>query len=66
LAASVKKRFGIDSTLIKKSGGIFEVSLRSEQGDEVLFSKKMLGRFPNAGEVEGKLQTHLGAGAGGS
>lgn len=62
MAASLKKRFGIESTLIKKSGGIFEVSLRSDRGDEVLFSKKTLGRFPNAGEVEGKLQTHLGAG----
>ena len=60
MAAALKKRFGIDSTLIKKSGGIFEVSW----GDEVLFSKKMLGRFPNAGEVEGKLQTRLGSSAG--
>lgn len=59
MAASLKKRFGIDSTLIKKSGGIFEVSW----GDEVLFSKKTLGRFPNAGEVEGKLQTRLGSSA---
>ena len=64
MAASLKKRFGIDSTLIKKSGGIFEVSLQSDQGEEVLFSKKMLGRFPNAGEVEGKLQAHLGSSAG--
>jgi hypothetical protein len=64
LAAALKKRFGVDSTLIKKSGGIFEVSLRSDQGDEVLFSKKALGRFPNAGEVEGKLQARLGSGAG--
>ncbi len=63
MAASLKKRFGIDSTLIKKSGGIFEVSC-GRQGEEVLFSKKMLGRFPNAGEVEGKLQTRLGSSAG--
>lgn len=59
MAAALKKRFGIDSTLIKKSGGIFEVSW----GDEVLFSKKLLGRFPNSGEVEGKLQARIGNGA---
>ena len=65
MAASVKKRFGVDSKLVKKSGGIFEVSLRDDQGEEVLFSKKLLGRFPHSGEVEGKLQTRLGSNAAG-
>jgi hypothetical protein len=61
LAAALKQRFGVDSTLQKKSGGIFEVSLHTDQGDELLFSKKLLGRFPKAGEVEGKLQARLGS-----
>ena len=64
MAASVKQRFGIESTLEKKSGGIFEVTLRTGGGsDELLFSKKALGRFPHSGEVEGKLQERLGGGA---
>lgn len=57
----MKQRFGIDASLEKKSGGIFEVSLRSEQGDELLFSKKALGRFPDPGEVERALQAKLGS-----
>ena len=52
----MKRRFGIDSTLIKKSGGIFEVTW----GDELLFSKKALGRFPTSGEVEQTLAARLG------
>ena len=55
----MKKRFGVDTTLVKKSGGVFEVSLRTDEGEELLFSKKQLGRFPNTGEVEGKLQARL-------
>jgi selenoprotein W-related protein len=34
--------------IIPSSGGVFEVKL----GDELLFSKKTLGRFPNDNEVE--------------
>lgn len=40
---------------MRGSGGIFEVSW----GDELLFSKKQVGRFPQPGEVEALLQTHL-------
>jgi len=45
--------------LVKKSGGIFEVAW----GGELLFSKRVLGRFPNPGEVERALQAQLGAAA---
>jgi selenoprotein W-related protein len=38
-------------TLIPSSGGVFEVSL----GDRTVFSKKEQGRFPEEGEVVGRL-----------
>lgn len=38
---------------------MFEVKL----GDEVLFSKKAVGRFPQPGEVETALAEKLGGGA---
>ena len=37
--------------LIPGSGGVFEVRL----GSEVLFSKKHSGRFPNPGELSGRV-----------
>lgn len=52
----MKQRFDIDARLVKKSGGIFEVAW----GGELLFSKRVLGRFPNPGEVERALQSKLG------
>ena len=53
----MKQRFGIEARLVKKSGGIFEVAW----GGELLFSKRVLGRFPHPGEVERALQGKLGA-----
>ena len=44
----MKKRFGLDAKLIKGKSGVFEVSL----DDELIYSKKTLGRFPESGEVE--------------
>ena len=52
----MRKRFGIEATLEKSSGGVFEVSLDGE----LLFSKKALGRFPQPGEVEKVLEPRLG------
>ena len=46
---------------MKKSGGIFEVALWTDQGGELLFSKRALGRFPHPGEVEHALEDRLGA-----
>ena len=53
----MKQRFDINARLVKKSGGIFEVAW----GGELLFSKRVLGRFPNPGEVERAVQSKLGA-----
>ncbi|MCL5122989.1 MAG: Rdx family protein [Deltaproteobacteria bacterium] len=41
--------------LIKSSGGVFEV----EFGDELIFSKKQVGRFPDLGEVLKLIRTKL-------
>lgn len=47
LAAELKEEMDMESDLIKKGGGIFEVYL----DDDLIFSKQELGRFPNDGEV---------------
>ena len=47
MAAEIKKSRGIDATLIKGSGGQFEVVLDGQ----LIFSKKQTGRFPDASEV---------------
>jgi selenoprotein W-related protein len=44
-------------TLIPSSGGVFEVAV----GDEVVFSKKSLGRHANAGEILPLVKAKLGA-----
>jgi len=51
----VKERLGLEAELIKGSHGIFDVTL---DGD-LVFSKKALGRFPLAGEVEAALEARL-------
>ena len=45
---SVERQFGIKAELIKGMGGVFEVSVN----DNLLFSKKELGRFPDENEIE--------------
>ena len=45
---SIERQFGIKAKLIKGMGGIFEISVN----DNLLFSKKELGRFPDENEVE--------------
>lgn len=50
LKRSLSGRVG-DVELIKSSGGVFEV----RNGDQLLFSKRQLGRFPEPGEIEQKL-----------
>lgn len=51
----MKKRFGFDSTLQKSKNGVFEVTMN----DELIFSKKGLGRFPESGEVEGEIEKRV-------
>ncbi|MCY4454370.1 MAG: Rdx family protein [Immundisolibacterales bacterium] len=41
--------FGADVELVKSGGGVFEVTV----DDELVFSKKALGRFPEQGELRG-------------
>jgi selenoprotein W-related protein len=43
----LKDGFGTDAKLVKGSGGVFEVTV----DDELVFSKRALGRFPDPGEV---------------
>lgn len=44
----MKKRFDVETELIKGKDGVFEVELDGE----LIFSKKSVGRFPEHGEVE--------------
>lgn len=41
--------------IIPSSGGVFEVKLN----DELIYSKKELGRFPEEGEVENKIREKI-------
>ena len=45
---SIERQFGIKAELKKGTGGVFEVSVN----DNLLYSKKDLGRFPNENEIE--------------
>ena len=47
LAAEIKRSRGLDATLIKGSGGVFEVVLDGQS----IFSKKQQGRFPEPAEI---------------
>jgi selenoprotein W-related protein len=48
---------GVKPQLIKGTGGVFEVKV----DDELVFSKKKTGRFPDPGEVAAKLQPKAGS-----
>jgi selenoprotein W-related protein len=52
LKAELEKAFpGIDVELIESGGGVFEVT----HENDLVFSKKALGRFPDTNEVVGLL-----------
>jgi len=51
LAAEIKKLRGVDSTLVRGSGGEFEITVDGQ----LMFSKKAEGRFPEFEEVLAKL-----------
>ena len=51
MAAEIKRERGMDVTLIKGSGGQFEIKLDGE----LIFSKKATGRFPELEEILQKL-----------
>ncbi len=49
MAAELKQSRGIDAKLIQGSGGVFEVVVDGK----LVFSKKLLGRFPEKDEIAG-------------
>jgi predicted Rdx family selenoprotein len=55
LAAEIESKLGLSPTLVRSHGGVFEVTF----GEDLVFSKRGLGRFPEPGEVEGELQKRL-------
>jgi len=57
LAEDLQRKFGIQSELVRGSGGVFEVAV----DNRLIFSKKKLGRFPEPGEVEEALSAMVGA-----
>lgn len=57
MADSIESRFGVRPQLIKGRNGVFELTL----GNELLYSKKKTGRFPEPGEVEDLLGSRLAA-----
>jgi selT/selW/selH-like putative selenoprotein len=47
LAATIKNELGLESQLVRGSGGIFVVSV----DNETIFSKREQGRFPSEREI---------------
>jgi predicted Rdx family selenoprotein len=47
LAAAIKKELGVESQLVRGSGGIFNVTA----GSKTIFSKHDAGRFPSESEI---------------
>ena len=52
MAEELQNAFGVKANLIPGHGGIFDVVVDGE----VVFSKHKEGRFPNPGEVAGKME----------
>jgi selenoprotein W-related protein len=53
LAGEIRKSLGIDTDLIRGSGGVFEIKL----GNDLVFSKKKEGRFPETEEILDSLRS---------
>jgi len=47
LAAEIKKQLGVDSQVVRGSGGIFDVTVDNKR----IFSKHDEGRFPTEKEI---------------
>ncbi len=52
MAGEIKKQLGIESQLVRGSGGIFDVSVDNKR----IFSKKEEGRFPSEKEIIDRLR----------
>ncbi len=55
MAATIKKELGIDSEIVRGSGGIFEVTVDNQK----IFSKKDEGRFPSEKEIIDSLRSRV-------
>ena len=53
MAAEIKKQLGVDSQLVRGSGGIFDVHVDNKK----IFSKKTEGRFPTEKEIVDQLRS---------
>lgn len=53
MAAEIRKQLGVDSKLVRGSGGIFEVHVDNQK----IFSKKEAGRFPTEKEIVDQLRS---------
>ena len=51
MADVLKNRYGVDVKLIESGGGVFEVV----KDNDLIFSKKAIGRFPTHDEIFEKL-----------
>ena len=51
LAAEIKDKYGVDPNLVASEGGVFEVTVNNN----LVYSKKQLGRFPEPGEVQSSI-----------
>ena len=51
MAAEIKRERGIDATLVRGSGGVFEVTIDGT----LVFSKKAEGRHPEIDEILAKI-----------
>ena len=52
MAAEIKKELGVDSQVVRGSGGIFKVTANNQ----LLFDKHAEGRFPSEKEIVEKLR----------
>ena len=52
MAAEIKKELGIDSQLVRGSGGIFDVTVDSQR----IYSKHDTGHFPSEKEIVEQLR----------
>ena len=52
MAAEIKKQLGVESDLVRGSGGIFDITVDSKR----IYSKHDTGRFPTESEIIEKLK----------
>ena len=57
MEAHLKTKYnGADIKLVSSGGGVFEITLN----DDLIFSKKALGRFPDDGEIDNLIDQAIG------